>query len=94
MNLKSIIAVLGIMIFMVSQAHAMSLRNEDAKAYDIQIVEGEGSAVVESFILDEGDELEDFCQDGCTLQLPDGTIHNFAGHESVSILDGAFVIAE
>ena len=76
MNLKLAVAVVGIAAFVAGPAQALSLLNEDSDSYDVQIIQGEGSAAIDTFTIDAGQKVEDFCQDGCTLQLPDGTSYS------------------
>lgn len=94
MNLKLAVAVVGVAALVAGPAQALSLLNEDGDAYEVQIIQGEGSAAVDTFTIEAGQKIEDFCQDGCTLELADGTSWTFSGHEEVSIVGGDFVVAD
>ncbi len=77
-----------------SPAHALTLTNQDDKAYEVTVTVGEGDAAIETFKLESGAGKFDICSDGCTIRLDNGTMQSFDGDESVTIQDGSLVMTE
>ncbi len=75
-------------------AQALTLTNEDAATYEVEVVQGQGGQSADMMELEAEQSLEGLCEDGCTLRLNTGAEQDFAGDENVIIRDGAFVIAE
>ena len=77
-----------------AQAQALSLVNEDEATYTVELVYGEGDNNKDVYDLPYDHIIEDVCGGGCVIRLDNGAQQDFAGHEYVTIKDGAFVVAE
>ena len=94
MNLKSTLAALAALAIVAGPAQALTMTNNDAVDYEVIVIEGQGDGVTSQFDLEAGGSQFEFCENGCTIQLSNGTEATFNGDESVLIEDGQFVIAE
>lgn len=94
MNWKTLAATVGTMAMLMGSANALTVTNEDEVDYTFDVILGEGSAETETIELPAGLSVSDFCEQGCTIKLPNGSEQSFEGDESVSIKDGVFMIAE
>ncbi len=93
MKLKSLLFAAVAFGLMTAPAAAMTLINDDRQPYIVTVKIGEGDQTVEEFELEYDYAADEFCEEGCTIRLSNGTEMSFAGHELVTIRDGQFVIA-
>ncbi len=94
MKLKLAALAIGLGFLAQVPAHALTLTNDDATTYTVEVLQGEGSASSEKYELEFDFMLEEICEGGCTIRLSSGASREFVGDEIVTIKDGAFVVAE
>lgn len=95
MNWKLMIATLGATAFLAGPASALTLINADETIYSVEVTLGEGDAGdIQEYGLDVGKKLDIACDDGCIVKLSNGAQQQFSGDETVTVKDGALVIAE
>jgi len=83
--------VAALALTMVVSANAITITNQDATDYELQIKEAAGGT--SSTMIAAGESLE-ICEDGCTISLQNGERETFAGDETVELRDGGFVRVE
>jgi len=94
MNIKTVLAALVATALVAGPAQAVTLTNEDAATYTVEVIVGEGDASNTSFELQSGETLADVCADGCVIRLNNGAEADFVGDEAITIKDGELTIAE
>jgi hypothetical protein len=96
MSKKAVIglALSAMALFLVNQAHALTLTNREAVDQRVQITEDGDEAITQDIILLADYTLYYLCEYGCTIALENGRQESFEGYEDISIEDGYFVIAE
>ena len=94
MTLKSMLFAAVAFGLMTAPAAAITLVNDDQQTYVVTVKIGEGDQTVEEFELEYDYAADEFCEEGCSIKLDNGTEMSFAGHELVSIRNGQFVIAK
>ena len=91
MNFTKVMLSVGVMAMLSGPVMALEVVNEDDKPYKVLVVQGEQTAEI---TVESKGVVEDICNDGCTLQLEDGSQIKVKGSETVSIDDGGFAIAD
>ena len=89
---KSLLIATGVILISLPNAIALELTNNDEIQYVIEVTDGEGDGVKNSYDLEAGSTLELDCEAGCTIQIVDGMQQQFNGSEGVTIIDNEFVI--
>ena len=94
MSLKTVLAASATVACIAAPAHALALLNDDAVAYSLEVIEGEGDVSAKRHSVDPGQTLTGLCPAGCIISLSTGVDQVFSGDEVVTIKNGEFVIAE
>lgn len=89
---KSSIAAAAVVTLLMVPAAAFTLTNDDEETYSVELILGEGDALVETFDLMGGETASDVCMTGCTIRLSSGAESYFEGDMSVVIRGGDFEI--
>lgn len=93
MNVKPLLAALVGVAMSASAGNALTINNQDDVSYVLEIVEGEGDVSVEMIDLEANQVVEDICNSGCTITLSNGESQSFLGDESVTVVEGKFVLS-
>ena len=93
MALAVIVALVAVFAFLIGQADALTLLNEDAVSHEVRMVSESGS-VEDVFTIGGGEVMSEICDDGCILVLQDGEPQPFSGEDEISIRDGVFLFVE
>lgn len=74
-------------------AHGFTLMNNDAISYRIEVIENEQPEYLVEFELSAGEEIAEFCLDGCNLSVDGGDFMPFSAYRDVEIKNGKIQIA-
>lgn len=75
-------------------AHGFTLMNNDAISYRIEVIENEQPEYMVEFELSAGEEIADFCLDGCNLSVDGGDFMPFSAYRDVEIRNGDLQLAD
>jgi len=93
---RSVLIYSGIFLGTIafSQAvHGFTLINNDAISYRLEVIENEQPDYMVEFELSAGEEIAEFCLDGCNLSVDGGDFMPFSAYRDVEIRNGELQLA-
>ena len=93
MSRYTLITLAAAALFLIGEAHALTLTNRDGSQQRLEISEG-GEELSRRVVIEPDQTIDGLCTTECTLVLENGDEMTFEVGEDVYIEDGRFVVTE
>ena len=93
MSRYTLITLAAAALFLIGEAHALTLTNRDGSQQRLEISEG-GEELSRRIVIEPDQTIDDLCATECTLVLENGDEMTFDVGEDIYIEDGRFVVSE